>query len=147
MVGGVLVPIDHPSSMLPPGRPDALDRGGVGHRGGKAGPLPLMSSLLVLRLTIRAPARSPSSTYPAGRPSSRSPCPRDRCCGAAPPHSSMPEITPAAGCAEASGPALRLQVAPSLRRRDPTYPRATEADVANRLEEKRRRRTAVLSVF
>lgn len=46
MVGGVLVPVDHPSSLLPPGRPDAMDRGGVGHRGGKAGPLPLMSSLL-----------------------------------------------------------------------------------------------------
>lgn len=46
MVGGVLVPVDHPSSMLPPGRPDPMDRGGGGHRGGKAGPLPLMSSLL-----------------------------------------------------------------------------------------------------
>lgn len=46
MVGGVLVPVDHPSSLLPPGRPDAMDRGGLGHRGGKAGPLPLMSSLL-----------------------------------------------------------------------------------------------------
>lgn len=46
MVGGVLVPVDHPSSLPPPGRPDAMDRGGVGHRGGKAGPLPLMSSLL-----------------------------------------------------------------------------------------------------
>eukprot|EP00066_Takifugu_rubripes_P026107 XP_011615373.1 PREDICTED: regulation of nuclear pre-mRNA domain-containing protein 2 [Takifugu rubripes] len=46
MVGGVLVPVDHPSSLPPPMRPDAMDRGGVGHRGGKAGPLPLMSSLL-----------------------------------------------------------------------------------------------------
>ncbi|TWW79069.1 Regulation of nuclear pre-mRNA domain-containing protein 2 [Takifugu flavidus] len=46
MVGGVLVPVDHPSSLPHPMRPDAMDRGGVGHRGGKAGPLPLMSSLL-----------------------------------------------------------------------------------------------------
>lgn len=46
MVGGVLVPVDHPSSLPPPMRPDAMDRGGLGHRGGKSGPLPLMSSLL-----------------------------------------------------------------------------------------------------
>lgn len=46
MVGGVLVPVDRPLSLPPPVRPESADRGGVGPRGGKVGPPPLMSSLL-----------------------------------------------------------------------------------------------------
>ncbi|XP_076592604.1 regulation of nuclear pre-mRNA domain-containing protein 2 isoform X1 [Chaetodon auriga] len=46
MVGGVLVPIDRPLSFPPPLRPESTDRGGVGPRGSKVGPPPLMSSLL-----------------------------------------------------------------------------------------------------
>ena len=99
---------------------------------------PLLSSTLppVLRLTTRLLAQFPSSTCPVDRPSSPSLCPRGRCCEADPPRSSIPGITPEVGCAEASGPALHSQVARSLRKRDPTYPRATEAVVANRLNGK-----------
>ncbi|XP_068615186.1 regulation of nuclear pre-mRNA domain-containing protein 2 [Brachionichthys hirsutus] len=46
MVGGVLVPVDRPLSLPPPVRTDGADRGGMGPRGSKAGPPPLMSSLL-----------------------------------------------------------------------------------------------------
>ncbi len=46
MVGGVLVPIDRPISLPPPVRPEGADRSGMGPRGNKVGPPPLMSSLL-----------------------------------------------------------------------------------------------------
>lgn len=46
MVGGVLVPVDRPLSLLPPVRPDGVERGGGGPRGSKMAPPPLMSSLL-----------------------------------------------------------------------------------------------------
>ncbi|KAM9852389.1 regulation of nuclear pre-mRNA domain-containing protein 2 [Aulostomus maculatus] len=46
MVGGVLVPVDRSLSLPPPIRPDGAERGGVGSRGNKVAPLPLMSSLL-----------------------------------------------------------------------------------------------------
>ncbi|XP_068178917.1 regulation of nuclear pre-mRNA domain-containing protein 2-like isoform X2 [Antennarius striatus] len=46
MVGGMLVPVDRPLSLPPPIRPEGTDRSGMGPRGSKAGPPPLMSSLL-----------------------------------------------------------------------------------------------------
>ncbi|XP_069551976.1 regulation of nuclear pre-mRNA domain-containing protein 2-like isoform X1 [Brachyistius frenatus] len=46
MVGGVLVPVDRPLSLPHPIRPEGVERGGVGPRGNKAAPPPLMSSLL-----------------------------------------------------------------------------------------------------
>ncbi|XP_047454293.1 regulation of nuclear pre-mRNA domain-containing protein 2 isoform X2 [Mugil cephalus] len=46
MVGGVLVPVDRPLSLPPQIRPEGSERGGVGHRGNKVAPPPLMSSLL-----------------------------------------------------------------------------------------------------
>lgn len=46
MVGGVLVPIDRPLSLPHPVRPEGAERGGMGPRGSKVGPPPLMSSLL-----------------------------------------------------------------------------------------------------
>ncbi|KAM6910649.1 regulation of nuclear pre-mRNA domain-containing protein 2 [Xenentodon cancila] len=46
MVGGVMVSVDRPLSLLPPIRLEGPDRGGVGPRGSKVAPLPLMSSLL-----------------------------------------------------------------------------------------------------
>ncbi|XP_031708845.1 regulation of nuclear pre-mRNA domain-containing protein 2 isoform X1 [Anarrhichthys ocellatus] len=42
MVGGVLVPVDRPLSV----RPEGVDRSGLGPRGSKMGPPPLMGSLL-----------------------------------------------------------------------------------------------------
>ncbi|XP_016893463.1 regulation of nuclear pre-mRNA domain-containing protein 2 isoform X2 [Cynoglossus semilaevis] len=44
MVGGVLVPVDRPLALPHAPRPE--DRGRMGHRGNKAAPLPLMTSLL-----------------------------------------------------------------------------------------------------
>ncbi|KAF3839706.1 hypothetical protein F7725_018423 [Dissostichus mawsoni] len=46
MVGGVLVPIDRPLSLPLPLRPESVERGGMGPRGNKMAPPPLMSSLL-----------------------------------------------------------------------------------------------------
>lgn len=46
MVGGVMVPADRPLPLPPSVRPEAAERGGVGPRGGKVAPPPLMSSLL-----------------------------------------------------------------------------------------------------
>ncbi|XP_026172559.1 regulation of nuclear pre-mRNA domain-containing protein 2-like isoform X2 [Mastacembelus armatus] len=46
LVGGVLVPIDRPLSVPPPIRPEGAERGGLGPRGNKLAPLPLMTSLL-----------------------------------------------------------------------------------------------------
>nr|XP_020473229.1 regulation of nuclear pre-mRNA domain-containing protein 2 isoform X2 [Monopterus albus] len=46
MVGGVLVPVDRPLSLPPPIRPEGAERGGVGLRGNKVTPPPLMTSLL-----------------------------------------------------------------------------------------------------
>ncbi|KAK5892294.1 hypothetical protein CesoFtcFv8_012686 [Champsocephalus esox] len=46
MVGGVLVPIDRPLSLPLPLRPEGVERGGMGPRGNKMPPPPLMSSLL-----------------------------------------------------------------------------------------------------
>ncbi|XP_023258106.1 regulation of nuclear pre-mRNA domain-containing protein 2-like isoform X3 [Seriola lalandi dorsalis] len=46
MVGGVLVPVDRPLSLPPPIRPEGGERGGVGPRGNKVAPPPLMTSLL-----------------------------------------------------------------------------------------------------
>lgn len=46
MVGGVLVPVDRPLSLPPPIRPEGAERGGMGPRGNKLGPPPLMTSLL-----------------------------------------------------------------------------------------------------
>lgn len=46
MVGGVLVPVDRPLSLPPQIRPEGADRGGLGPRGNKVGPPPLMTSLL-----------------------------------------------------------------------------------------------------
>lgn len=46
MVGGVLVAVDRSLSLPLPVRPDGVERGGLGPRGGKLGPSPRMSSLL-----------------------------------------------------------------------------------------------------
>lgn len=46
MVGGVLVPVDRPLSLPHQVRPEGADRVGLGPRGSKVGPPPLMSSLL-----------------------------------------------------------------------------------------------------
>ncbi|XP_058503134.1 regulation of nuclear pre-mRNA domain-containing protein 2-like isoform X1 [Solea solea] len=46
MVGGVLVPVDRPLSLPPPLRPEVAERGGMGNRGNKMAPPPLMTSLL-----------------------------------------------------------------------------------------------------
>ncbi|XP_065813792.1 regulation of nuclear pre-mRNA domain-containing protein 2-like isoform X3 [Labrus bergylta] len=46
MVGGVLVPVDRSLTLPLPVRPEGAERGGLGPRGGKLGPQPLMSSLL-----------------------------------------------------------------------------------------------------
>ncbi|GAA6220618.1 regulation of nuclear pre-mRNA domain-containing protein 2-like isoform X1 [Lates japonicus] len=46
MVGGVLVPVDRPLTLPPPIRPEGAERGGVGPRGHKVAPPPLMTSLL-----------------------------------------------------------------------------------------------------
>uniref|UniRef100_A0A665TZY8 Regulation of nuclear pre-mRNA domain-containing protein 2 n=1 Tax=Echeneis naucrates TaxID=173247 RepID=A0A665TZY8_ECHNA len=46
MVGGVLVPVDRPLSLPPPIRPEGAERGGMGPRGNKVAPPPLMTSLL-----------------------------------------------------------------------------------------------------
>uniref|UniRef100_A0A3Q2ZGD4 Regulation of nuclear pre-mRNA domain-containing protein 2 n=2 Tax=Kryptolebias marmoratus TaxID=37003 RepID=A0A3Q2ZGD4_KRYMA len=46
MVGGVLVPLDPAPSMPPSMKPEGVERGGMGPRGSKVTPPPLMSSLL-----------------------------------------------------------------------------------------------------
>uniref|UniRef100_A0A1A7YMB3 Regulation of nuclear pre-mRNA domain-containing protein 2 n=2 Tax=Iconisemion striatum TaxID=60296 RepID=A0A1A7YMB3_9TELE len=46
MVGGVLVPVDPSRSLPPPMKPDCAERGGMGPRGRKITPPPLMPSLL-----------------------------------------------------------------------------------------------------
>lgn len=46
MVGGVLVPLDPVPSIPPPMKPEVAERGGMGPRGSKVTPPPLMSSLL-----------------------------------------------------------------------------------------------------
>ncbi|XP_030604751.1 regulation of nuclear pre-mRNA domain-containing protein 2 isoform X2 [Archocentrus centrarchus] len=46
MVGGVMVPADRPLPLPPSVRTDGTERSGIGPRGGKVAPPPLMSSLL-----------------------------------------------------------------------------------------------------
>lgn len=68
MVGGVLVPVDHPHSLPPPVRPEGADHGGVGHRGGKIGPPLPMSSLLGEPPKLPRPGtvKEPFLSHPAG---------------------------------------------------------------------------------
>ena len=67
-----MVPVERPLSLPPPVRPEGADRGGVGPRGGKVGPPPLMSLLgeppkLPCPGTVKEPF-VPRHTAPLHRP-------------------------------------------------------------------------------